>query len=60
MSTTPQDLQDQAITVLETIEDSVEYLCDDNCLSGEKVWVMISALCDAKLAEFPLEYDNED
>ena len=53
MSTTPQDLQEQAITVLETIEDSVEYLCDDNCLSGEKVWVMISALCEAKLAHFP-------
>ena len=60
MSTTPQELQDQAITVLDTIEDTVEYLCDENLLSGEKVWVMISALCDAKLAQFPLDYDNED
>ena len=60
MSTTPQELQEEAITVLDTIEDTVEYLCDENLLSGEKVWVMISALCDAKLAQFPLDYDNED
>tara|TARA_R100000781_G_scaffold31271_1_gene22735 strand:- start:340 stop:522 length:183 start_codon:yes stop_codon:yes gene_type:complete len=60
MSTTPQNLQEEAITVLDTIEDTVEYLCDENLLSGEKVWVMISALCDAKLAQFPLDYDNED
>ena len=60
MSATPQQLREEAINILETIEDTVEYLCDDNSLSGEKVWVMISALCDAKLAEFPLEYDNED
>ena len=60
MSETSPQLQEEAITVLDTIEDTVEYLCDENLLSGEKVWVMISALCDAKLAQFPLDYDNED
>ena len=60
MSETSPQLHQEAITVLDTIEDTVEYLCDENLLSGEKVWVMISALCDAKLAQFPLEYDNED
>ena len=60
MSETSPQLHEEAITVLDTIEDTVEYLCDENLLSGEKVWVMISALCDAKLAQFPLEYDNED
>ena len=59
MSTTPQELQEEAITVLDTIEDTVEYLCDENLLSGEKVWVMISALCDANLAQCPLDYDTE-
>ena len=44
MSETSPQLQEEAITVLDTIEDTVEYLCDENLLSGEKVWVMISAL----------------
>ena len=55
MSQTPQELQAQAIEVMEMIEDSVEHLCHEHMLSGEKVWVMISALCDAKLKEFPDE-----
>ena len=50
---TPQELQEQAYNVMEIIEDNVEYLCDEYTLSGEKVWVMISALCEAKLAHFP-------
>ena len=50
---TPQELQEQAYNVMEIIEDNVEYLCDEYTLSGEKVWVMISALCEAKLKHFP-------
>ena len=46
-------LQEQAYEVMETVEDNVEYLCDEYMMSGEKVWVMISALCEAKLAHFP-------
>ena len=57
---TPEMLQEQAYNVMETVEDIVEHICDENMMSGEKVWVMISALCDAKLAQFPLDYDNED
>ena len=48
-------LQEQAYEVMETVEDNVEYLCDEYMMSGEKVWVMISALCEAKLANFPNE-----
>ena len=48
-------LQEQAYEVMESIEDNVEYLCDEFTMSGEKVWVMISALCEAKLAHFPEE-----
>ena len=58
MSATPQQLREEAINILETIEDTVEYLCDENLLSGEKVWVMIHALSDEKLAEFPLDDDT--
>ena len=48
-----QLLQEQAINVLETIEDSVESICDEHVISGEKVWVMINALSEAKLDQFP-------
>ena len=53
-----QLLQKQALIVSELIEDSVELLCDELLLSGEKVWVMIGALADYKLREFPI--DEED
>ena len=55
MSQTPQALQAQAIEVMEMIEDSVEHLCHEHMLSGEKVWVMIGALADSKIAQFPDE-----
>ena len=51
------ELQMQAVEVMEMIEDSVAYLCQENQLSGEKVWTMIGALADAELAEFP-DYDE--
>ena len=53
MSTTPQELREQAINILEQIEDTVEYICDE-----KKVWVMIHALSEAKLEEFPLDDDT--
>ncbi len=53
MNTTDAQLKEQAYNVMETIEDTVEHLCHEYMLSGEKVWTMISALSDAKLDEFP-------
>ncbi len=56
----PQQLQAQAITIMEHVEDIVEHICDENIISGEKVWVMINALSEAKLAEYPpLDEDEE-
>ena len=51
-----QQLKDEAVEVLNMIEDSVEYLCHEFQLSGEKVWTMISALSEVKLKEFPSNY----
>ena len=48
-------LQEQAYEVMESIEDNVEYLCDEFTMSGEKVWVMIRALADAQINQFPIE-----
>ena len=53
MNTTEQQLRDDAVNVLENVEDTVEHICDEYMLSGEKVWVMINALSEAKLNEFP-------
>ena len=54
-----QLLQHQALNVMEVIEDSVEMLCDEYLISGEKVWVMIQGLADLKVKEFPL-YEEEN
>jgi hypothetical protein len=47
------ELQQEAIYIMETIEDTVEHICDTEMLSGEKVWVMISALADLHINQFP-------
>ena len=47
------ELQEDATIVMETIEDVVEHICDTEMLSGEKVWVMISALADTHINQFP-------
>ena len=56
----PQLLQAQAITIMEHVEDIVEHICDEELISGEKVWVMINALSEAKLTEFPQLSEDED
>ena len=58
-----KELREDAVNVLENIEDTVEHICDTHFLSGEKVWVMIRALSDYKLDEFlqspDIEYEDE-
>ena len=51
-------LQNDAINLLELIEDTSEHFCDEHFVSGEQFYVMMSALCDAKLRQFPI--DPED
>ena len=57
------ELREDAINVLENIEDTVEHICDTHFLSGEKVWVMIRALSDYNLTEFlespDIEFEDE-
>ena len=47
------ELESQAIEVMELIEDSVEYFCTENVISGEKVWTMVAALADARHSHNP-------
>ena len=53
------ELQEQALTISEYIEDTVEHICDEHRLSGEKVWVMISALSHYHLNQFPQDDEDE-
>ena len=35
----------------EIIEDSVEFFCDENMVSGEVTWLIVQALAEAKIAQ---------
>ena len=55
----PAILHEQATLVMEHVEDIVEHICDEERISGEKVWVMINALSEAKISEYP-QYDDDE
>ena len=42
---------DQLQDLRQLIEDTVEYYCDDNMLSGELIWTCVECLALAKQAE---------
>ena len=47
----------QLVELMQVMEDTVEYYCDQNMVSGETAWTMVASLADAKLnVEFP---DND-
>ena len=60
METNNETLRLQALNVLEIIEDAVESICDTELISGEKVWTMVYGLAEAKLEEFPIDYEEEN
>ena len=53
MTNEQRQLQDEAMEVLEMMEDMVEYVCKEHTISGEKVYFMINELSRIKLNEFP-------
>ena len=48
-------LQARSIDLLDLIEDVSEEFCDEHMISGEQFYVMMKALVDCKLEEFPLD-----
>ena len=59
MSNNQQErLQEQAINLLELIEDTSEHFCDEHLVSGEQFYVMMKALVDCKLREFPMDFEQ--
>ena len=53
-----QRIQQNAINLLELIEDTSEHFCDENQVSGEQFYIMMKALVDCKLKEFPIDFDE--
>ena len=43
--------QEQHSQLIELIEDSVQFYCDENRLSGEMIYTIINAYSEAKLAQ---------
>ena len=48
--------QHQLIELKEILEDTIQYFCDENLVSGETAWTMVGALSDAKLN---VEFTND-
>jgi hypothetical protein len=45
---------EQLVELMEIMEDTVEYFCDQHIVSGETAWDMVASLAQAKLnVEFP-------
>ena len=59
MPQSQEQLQNEAMEIMELIEDVVEYHCDEKLISGEKMWVMINALSSYKLKEFPINEEED-
>ena len=51
-------LQEQAVNLCDLIEDISEQYCDEHLVSGEQFYVMLRALVDCKLKEFPLDFEQ--
>ena len=52
------ELMEQAEDVLELMEDTVSFYCDEARVSGEKVWLMVRTLADCKIADFPNDFTD--
>ena len=46
-----QITQEQLTEITEIIEDTVEYFCDQQQVSGELAWTVVESLATTKLAE---------
>ena len=59
MTNQQHQLENEAMEVLEMMEDMVEYVCKEHTISGEKVYFMINELSRIKLSQFPQDPEVE-
>lgn len=43
--------REQLTELTSLFEDTAEFYCDDNLISGQKLWTVLECLATAKLAE---------
>jgi len=49
--------REEMIQLRELIEDTMEYFCDENMVSGEVAWLMVECLASAKVAQLKGQID---
>ena len=54
MEYTELELFNHSVNLLELIEDTVSYYCDENRISGELAYQIVEGIGGAKLQQFPV------
>jgi len=58
MEHTELELFNHSVNLLELIEDTVSYYCDENRISGELAYQIVEGIGGAKLQQFPPSYED--
>ena len=58
MEYTELELFNHSVNLLELIEDTVSYYCDENRISGELAYQIVEGIGGAKLKQFPPSYED--
>ena len=58
MEHTELELFNHSVNLLELIEDTLSYYCDENRISGELAYQIVEGIGGAKLQQFPPSYED--
>ena len=58
MEYTELELFNHSVNLLELIEDTVSYYCDENRISGELAYEIVAGIGGAKLLQFPVNQED--
>ena len=58
MEYTELELFNHSVNLLELIEDTVSYYCDENRISGELAYQIVECIGGAKLQQFPVNEED--
>ena len=58
MEYTELELFNHSVNLLELIEDTVSYYCDENRISGELAYEIVAGIGCAKLLQFPVNQED--
>ena len=53
-----RELCESLYWLIQQDKDIAEYFCDEHFISGEQFYIMMKALIDTKLREFPFDYEQ--